>query len=99
MKKTFYAALGLAGACAACCAIPITLPMLAAATLAGWAIGNSILIAAATAAAALGLGFILRRRTSQACTNGSCATKSIASKATLGACVCSAKPSAAGGSR
>lgn len=93
--NTIYGALGLAGACAACCAIPIVFPLLAGASIAGaagWAAGDSMLIAGA--AAAMGLVIFLRRRALQARAGASCATPTAASGPSCG---CSTTRGAAGG--
>jgi hypothetical protein len=99
MKKTIYGALGLAGACAACCAIPLAFPMLAGASLAGaagFAAGDSMLIAAA-AASVVGLGIFLRRRALQARSGSSCAAAPAAQAPSNGSRGCSANAGSAGG--
>lgn len=99
MKKTIYGALGLAGACAACCAIPIAFPMLAGASLAGaagFAVGHSMLIAGAAAGVA-GLGIFLRRRALQVRSGMSCAAAPVAQAASGASCGCSAKAGPGGG--
>jgi apolipoprotein N-acyltransferase len=87
MKKTIYGTLGLVGACAACCAIPIVLPMLAGASLAG-AAGASMLTVAVAASIA-GLGIFLRRRALQARSGASCAVAPGGHEPSTGSCGCS----------
>jgi hypothetical protein len=76
MKKPILATLGLAGACAACCAIPIILPALSAAALVGAA--GYISAAAATGVglvvAAVVLGLIAVRRSRAAKAGPACST-------------------------
>ncbi len=94
MKKTIYGALGLAGACAACCAIPIAFPMLAGASLAGaagWAAGDSLMIAGGAAAVVAGAIFWTRARRAKA--GAACAPKTDPANA---ACACAASPDAKG---
>ena len=79
MKKPILATLGIAGACAACCAIPIVLPVLSGLSVAGLlsfdgiraALTPSVLAAVAGAAVALAVGAGLwisrRRQTAPAC--------------------------------
>lgn len=78
MKKPLLSTLGLAGACAACCAIPILVPLVSGLSVAGL-IGfnweqlsghqNLVAVAAASAAASLmALGiWTVRRRRANAC--------------------------------
>ena len=61
MKKPILAAVGLAGACVACCSIPIAVTLvsgLSAAGLAGWVLGDWTGQIAATALAALVVGVL-----------------------------------------
>lgn len=79
MKKPILATVGVAGACAACCAIPILLPLASGLSVAGlvgfdWeqlGIGREMLAVAAgslvAAGAGLGLWTVRRRRTASAC--------------------------------
>lgn len=70
MKKPLFAALGVAGACAACCSIPLLLPLLGgtavAALLAGWGLelgtALNVLIAAALVVAVGAVLWVKRRR-------------------------------------
>ena len=59
MKKPLFAALGVAGACAACCSIPLLLPLLGgtavAALLAGWGLELGTALNALIAAALVAL--------------------------------------------
>jgi hypothetical protein len=90
MKKTIYGALGLAGACAACCALPIAFPMLAGASLAGaagWVAGDAMLIAGA-AAGVVGLGLFLRRRAVRVGWGASCAVTPEEEAGSRGGCGC-----------
>lgn len=99
MKKTIYAVLGLAGACAACCAIPIAWPMFAGASLAGaagWAVGDSKLLIAGAAAGIVGLAMFLRRRALQGRSGASCATPTATTATLGGSCGCSGGPDSAG---
>lgn len=90
MKKPFLAVFGVAGACAACCAIPLAIPLLGGLSLAGagfmsWetlAAGPAILplgVGALAAAVLIGIWFMQRRKS--ACLvkpeaqAGSCAAK------------------------
>lgn len=74
MKKTVLAILGVGGACAACCAVPILLPLISGTLIAGaagLASGQTVLVAAGAAgAAALGvaaLWFMRRPRQAESC--------------------------------
>lgn len=78
MKKPLLTTLGLAGACAACCAIPLAVPLLsggAALGLASWLGDNSgvgrelamLLGLAALAALALGAWAWMRQRAAKRC--------------------------------
>ena len=82
MKKPLFAALGVAGACAACCSIPLLLPLLGgtavAALLAGWGleigVALNVLIAAALVAvvavvAVVGAVLWMKRRPKADCQN------------------------------
>lgn len=70
MKKPLLAALGVAGACAACCALPLALPLLSALGATGllgwgWAQDMNVLAAIGAAlliAAAFSIGAALRAR-------------------------------------
>jgi len=76
MKKPLFAALGVAGACAACCSIPLQLPLLGgtalAALLAGWGLelgaALNVLIAAALVAV-VGAALWMKRRSKADCQN------------------------------
>lgn len=77
MKKPILAALGLAGACVACCSVPIAVTLLSglpAAGLAGWLLGEwtGPLIAAVLAALIVGGAWAWKVRR----TNAVCATNS-----------------------
>ena len=94
MKKPILAAVGLAGACVACCSIPIALTLvsgLSAAGLAGWVVGD---LTGQIAAAGLGVVVIggmwawLRRakagcatQDGQACSTGAAGSCGCADKA------------------
>lgn len=76
MKKPLFAALGVAGACAACCSIPLLLPLLGgtavAALLAGWGLelGTALnVLFAAALVAAVGAVLWLKRRPKADCQN------------------------------
>jgi hypothetical protein len=82
MKKTFLAALGLAGACAACCSIPIALTLfggLSAAGATAWFLGSPMAqLAVMGVAAALLLaaaGAWRARRARARCLTGTCECK------------------------
>lgn len=73
MKKVGLAALGVVGACAACCAIPLALPLIAGATASGLAllglpqlqmgIADVALVAVTVGALVFGFGtWLIRRR-------------------------------------
>lgn len=72
MKQTMTF-LGLAGACAACCAVPLVLPLLGAGALGiAWLSPESALgVAAALVVAGLAIG-IARQRKASAVANGAC---------------------------
>ena len=99
MKKPLFAALGVAGACAACCAIPLALPLLGgtavAALVAAWGLdlGTNIDWTVAAIFAAGSAGFLIwsRRRPQAACDKNGTSTS-----CTLppGGCGCSSKSSA-----
>lgn len=93
MKKPILAAVGLAGACVACCSIPIALTLvsgLSAAGLAGWVVGD---LTGPIAAAGLGvmvIGGVWAWRVRRA--NADCATQAAPSCSTgAGSCGCAAK--------
>lgn len=79
MKKPILATVGIAGACAACCAIPIVVPLLSGLSVAGmlgidWRqlpVGGELMAVAAGAAVALAAGLSIwtsrRRRSAAAC--------------------------------
>jgi hypothetical protein len=67
MKKSILALLGIGAACAACCAIPLALPLLAALGLAGFGISSATLgwgtgLLMALPMLAMGGLYLLRRR-------------------------------------
>jgi len=82
MKKPLFAALGVAGACAACCSIPLLLPLLGgtavAALLAGWGldvgVALNVLIAAALVAM-VGTILWVKRKRNGACENPGTSTQ------------------------
>lgn len=76
MKKPVFAALGIAGACAACCTIPLLLPLLGGtavtALLAGWGLelGTALnVLMAAVLAAGVGAVLWMKRRRKADCQN------------------------------
>ena len=83
MKKPLFAALGVAGACAACCSIPLLIPLLGgtaiAALVTGWGLelgtALNILIAAALVVA-VGTVLWLKRRGKPGCQNPGSSTPS-----------------------
>ncbi len=97
MKKTLLAALGLAGACVACCSIPIALTLvsgLSAAGLVAWladSLTAQTALAIATALLAAGLGFgMWRAKGKTACVD----TPAGASCSTGGPAGCTCAPGA-----
>lgn len=67
MKKSILALLGIGAACAACCAIPLALPMMAGFGLAGLGLAGfgweaALLLTAASMLAMGGLHLLRRRR-------------------------------------
>ena len=76
MKKPLLAALGVAGACAACCSIPLLLPLLGGTAIAALLAGSgleagtalNVLIAAALVAT-VGAVLWIRRRRKASCQN------------------------------
>ena len=81
MKKPLFAVLGVAGACAACCSIPLLLPLLggtaAAALLAGWGLnlGTVVnLLIAIVLVASVGAVVWIRRGRKPGCENSSTST-------------------------
>lgn len=86
MKKPLLATLGLAGACAACCAVPVLIPVISGLSVAGLAgldwerllasreyLASALGVAAALAVA-LGIWLARRRRIGRACTLGALST-------------------------
>lgn len=73
MKKPVLAVLGLAGACAACCSIPIALTLvsgLSAAGIASWVLGNQtaqIAVAGLAALVVVGIWVWRSRRADAGC--------------------------------
>ncbi|RCW66077.1 hypothetical protein [Pseudorhodoferax soli] len=97
MKKPLFAALGVAGACAACCSIPLLLPLLGgtavAALLAGWGLDVGIalnVLIAATLVAMVGAVVWLKRRPKAGCENPSTSTQA-ACALPPGGCGCGPK--------
>lgn len=70
MKKPFLAVLGVVGACTACCAIPLAIPLLSGLSVAGLSFigldGPSV-VSAAVVAAAVTVGIWFKRRRNSAC--------------------------------
>jgi hypothetical protein len=72
MKRTVLATLGVVGACAACCAIPLAIPLMAGLSVTGLAVleaayfntGIGLVVAVAVVA---GIGAWLVRRRKRAC--------------------------------
>ena len=75
MKKTLLAVLGLAGACAACCTIPIVLTLVGGLSVAGvaaWIAGNQaaqLAVAGLGAVLLVGIGVWRARRAGVNCAN------------------------------
>lgn len=101
MKKPILAVLGLAGACAACCSIPIALTLvsgLSAAGVASWVSGDQtaqIAVAGLALLAGVGIWVWRSRRADTSCATApatGCATRS------AGGCGCSTTPGKAAGS-
>lgn len=79
MKKTLLTTIGLAGACAACCAVPLLVPILSGLSVAGlagldWgrlatspAYLAAVMGIAVALASALGLWLVRRRRATRVC--------------------------------
>ncbi|MBV7428217.1 MULTISPECIES: hypothetical protein [unclassified Acidovorax] len=80
MKKPLLATIGLAGACAACCAVPVLIPVISGLSVAGLAgldwdrlsvsreyLASALGVAVALAVA-LGIWLARRRRVGKACT-------------------------------
>ena len=96
MKKPFLSMLGVAGACAACCAIPLALPLISGLSVAGLSsigldrlsIGSGAAVAVAVIAA-VRVGMWSARRRNSACavpTEGLTGENAISP--TLTACAC-----------
>lgn len=102
MNKTVLTTLGLAGACVACCTIPLAIPLLggaAALGLTSW-VGTNLRISlevlvfaviAATAAVAWGATTWVRRRRAQACANEPASTNVCAVRPAAQGCGCTAR--------
>jgi Na+-driven multidrug efflux pump len=100
MKKVGLTTLGVVGACAACCAIPLAIPIIGALSVSGLSIlavdqfllgpaGIAVAVAISLAAAAgVGVWYVAQRR-KQAATAQSRATCSISDRNGDGGCGCS----------
>ena len=87
MKKLLITGLGVAGACAACCAMPLVVPIISGLSVAALAVpgglvfatefsGVATLVGIAAGVAACGaLWWARRRRTARACASGPQATQ------------------------
>lgn len=102
MKKHLLTTVGIAGACAACCAVPLLVPILSGLSVAGlfgvdWSLlatnRSYLAVAAGIAmglAVALGLWLVKRRRAARACGNKAAYTQGGSSLQAQPACGCSA---------
>jgi membrane protein implicated in regulation of membrane protease activity len=94
MNKPILAAIGLAGACVACCSIPIAFTLLggvSAAGLAGWVLGDWTGQIAATALAAVVIGTLCMWKARRAKTGGATEDAPACSTAGAGGCGCGPK--------
>ena len=95
MKKPILAALGLAGACVACCTVPIAVTLIggfSAAGLVGWVLGDWTGQIAATALAAVVVGALWIWKARRA--SAGCSTDDAPACSTGGAGTCGCGPKA-----
>lgn len=102
MKKPLLTTIGLAGACAACCAVPLLVPIISGLSVTSvfgvdWHLFTTsrpyLAVVAGTAAGvavALGLWLAKRRRAARACGNGTASNQGGSSLQAQSACGCSA---------
>ncbi|MDP2819616.1 MAG: hypothetical protein Q8O29_15375 [Polaromonas sp.] len=101
MKKPVLAKLGVVGACAACCAIPLAIPLMAGMSITGLALfepgyfnfqSELLVIAVGVAAAALvagGMWLVRRRRgTCQTDADAPACSTGVSKDASSAACAC-----------
>lgn len=100
MKNKGLAALGVASACAACCAIPLAFPLIGGATVSGIAllglpqlqmgIVDAVLLAVAGGAATMGAGiWFLRQRRKPGAEKGESAACTVSAATGVAGCACS----------
>ena len=100
MKNKALAALGVVGACAACCAVPLAVPLLGGATVSGLAllgiaqlplgVVDAVLIAVAGGVAAIGAGvWFLRQRRKHGAKGTEGASCTVGATKDAGGCACS----------
>ena len=106
MKKPILATLGIAGACAACCAIPIALPLISGLSVAGlvgfdwqqFTVSREFLAVAAGSTVAIVAGLAMwsarRRRAASACASSGSAPVALQTQ-TENACGCTGSSNSA----